>query len=493
MHPSCYALHPSQQTRPQTPNGINASKVINPPFIGQFTKTSEQTQDAKDVWGNEYDGYLDYVTCWYKKSVDYFGQTAGRFAFVSTNSIAQGQPVSALFRPIFNRGWRIRFAYQSFPWVTEAADGAAVHCVIIGFDRQEKTQAVLFSFPILGGSSVYSNAGNINAYLLDAPSIFAAKRMKPLSKELNDVVRGTQPTENGTLIVELENYSVVAADPIASKYLRPFRGSKELIHSLERWCLWMGDDDFDPSDIEASTVLKERVEACREWRSNQTKTGDAYKLKDIPHLFRGNKARPLVPYVAIPSVVSEKRPYFLSVHFSAKVIVSNLCFTTEDPDGFLFAIISSSMFITWQRAIGGALESRLRFSNTIVWNNLPLPPVAPELRQHIIAAGQAVLDARALHPEKSLAQHYEPGNLTPELQAAHDALDVLVDRAFGAEKPCQNNDERLPILFQRYIELTEAEQKEKEKAAAAKASKRRNTKRPPRAATSTPPSNNPQH
>lgn len=174
-----------------------------------------------------------------------------------------------------------------------------------------------------------------------------------------------------------------------------------------------------------------------------------------PHLF-GQRSHADVPYVCIPSVVSENREYFTADYLAKDVISSNAVFTCPDEDGFVFAIVSSSMFITWQRAVGGALESRLRFSNTVVWNNLPLPPVDPVLRQRIIEAGQGVLAARALHPERSLAQHYEPGKLSPELQAAHDALDILVDQAFGVREACTTNEERLAVLFTRYAELTSA-------------------------------------
>jgi hypothetical protein len=172
-----------------------------------------------------------------------------------------------------------------------------------------------------------------------------------------------------------------------------------------------------------------------------------------PHLF-GERRALNVPYVCLPSVVSENRQYFAADYLPATVIASNLVFTAEDPDGLIFAVASSSMFITWQKAIGGRLESRLRFSNTLVWNNLPLPSVPDDLRQLIIAAGQGVLEARANHPERSLADHYNPLAMAPELLKAHAALDRVVDRAFGAKVPLRSNEERLQILFERYAELT---------------------------------------
>lgn len=200
-----------------------------------------------------------------------------------------------------------------------------------------------------------------------------------------------------------------------------------------------------------------RIEACRAWRSQQSTGGDAYKLRDTPHLFRGNKHRPLVPYVGIPAHFSETRLYATIAHFDPNTVCGNANFTAEDPDGFLFSVISSSMFITWQRAVGGKTKSDLRFSNTLVWNNLPLPAVEPELREKIIEAGKGVIAARELHPERSLAEHYNPLAMSPALLKAHAVLDRVVDKAFGAKKPLHSNEERLTLLFECYAEMTAAE------------------------------------
>lgn len=431
----------------------NTYIVGNPPFIGQYTKTKEQTEDTKHVWGDLYDGYLDYVTCWYKKASDYFEDVpGGRFAFVSTNSIAQGQPVPALFKPLFDAGWRIRFAHQTFPWSSEATDKAAVHCVIIGFDKHEARHALLFSYPDFGGTPVVRETNNVNGYLLEGPSIFVDKRSEPISHEIMPVHRGSQPTDGGNLLVEPDELTKVISDPIAARYVRPFRMGKESVQGLERWCLWMAVEDFNPADLQRSPVLNERITAVREMRL-ASKKEPTRRSAETPHLFQEDR-QPDVAYVGIPRVVSEGRRYFTTDYLSPEIIAGDKVYTAVDPDGFLFCIFSSSMFITWQRAIGGRLKSDLSFSNTIVWNNLPLPPVDAELRQQIIEAAKGVLAARELYPERSLAEHYKPDNMDPALLAAHDALDILVDRAFGATEPCASNDERLAILFQRYLEMT---------------------------------------
>ena len=433
--------------------------VGNPPFVGQFMRSEEQTDDLRLVWGDGYDGYLDYVTGWFIKASRYFQSVpnGGRFAFVSTNSIAQGAPVAALFRPLLEGGWRVRFAHQTFAWTSEAPGAAAVHCVITGFDRgapHEKARPVLFTYSDLKAQPEALPVDHINPYLVEGPDIFIEKRTSPRSPSLPAVHYGSKPADGGHLIVEAKDYPRFAEDPIAAKYLRPFRMGREVVQGLDRWCLWMDTEDFDPRDIERSRLLKERVQACQTWREKQSHTGDAWKLRDIPYLMRPNKNRPLHPYAAIPAVVSGSRQFFTCAYYSESVIAGNKVFTAIDTDGFLFAIISSSMFITWQKAVGGRLKSDLNFSNKIVWNTLPLPAVSYKQRAEIIAAGQGVLEARAKQHGVSLADMYNPLAMTPSLLKAHRVLDRAVDRAFGAKKALDTNEQRLAILFKRYQEMT---------------------------------------
>ena len=434
--------------------------VGNPPFIGQYMRSEEQTDDLRFVWGDGYDGYLDYVTGWFIKASQYFQSVprGGRFAFVSTNSIAQGAPVAALFRPLLEGGWRIRFAHQTFAWTSEAPGAAAVHCVITGFDRgapYEKARPMLFTYSDLKAQPEALPVDHINPYLVDGPDIFIDKRTTPLAPILPTVRFGSKPADGGHLIVEAKDHPRFATDPIAAKYLRPFRMGREVVRGLDRWCLWMDTEDFDPRDIERSPLLKERVLGCSAFRSHSTKqiTKDGAKTA---HLFQENH-QPLGPYVGIPSVVSETRRFYTVAHLSEQVIAGNQLYTALDPDSFLFAIISSSMFITWQRAVGGHMKSDLRFANKIVWNTLPLPEVSDKQRAAIIAAGQGILEARAEQPGASLADMYNPLAMSPSLLKAHRILDRAVDRAFGARKALETNEQRLTILFKRYQEMTATE------------------------------------
>lgn len=434
--------------------------VGNPPFIGQSMRSEEQTDDLRLVWGDAYDGYLDYVTGWFIKASQYFHTVprGGRFAFVSTNSIAQGAPVPALFRPLLECGWRIRFAHQTFAWTSEAPGAAAVHCVITGFDRgvpHEKTRPVLFTYLSPKALPEAVPVDHINPYLVEGPDLYVESRVFPLSPSLPSVRYGSKPVDGKHLIVENEDYPRFAADPIAAKYLRPFRMGREVVRGLDRWCLWMAGRDFDLQDIQRSTLLAERVRACSEFRQ-ASKKKVTRESATRSHLFQENH-QPTAPYVAIPAVVSSARRFFTAAHLPEDFIAGNKIFTAIDADGFLFAIISSSMFITWQKTVGGRLKSDLNFSNKIVWNTLPLPEVSYKQRATIIAAGQGVLEARAEQPGVSLADMYNPLAMAPSLLKAHRVLDRAVDRAFGARKPLETNEQRLAILFKRYQETTAGE------------------------------------
>lgn len=467
-------------------DGVRVYIAGNPPFAGQGKKGTEGTEEKKAkecgmrlAWGDDYAGYLDFATAWFAKAARYLKnlqeqseslgvtEVPGEFAFVSTNSIVQGKPVPSLFGPLFRDGWRIKFAYRTFPWKSEATGKAAVHCVITGFTRSEvpeKRSVRVFDYDWSTRRTVeQKSVHSLNAYLVsDGPNVLVKDRSKPLSSLIPAAVRGSQSTDDGNLIVKVEDYPVVAADPVAARYLRPFVGAKELIQGLERWCLWL--EAASEEEIASSPVLSARVEKNREWRSAQPQGGDAYKLRDIPHRMRPNKARPLTSYVCIPRHVSADRPYFTVKYLPAEAIASDAVFTATDPDGLAFAIISSSMFIAWQRAIGGQIKSDLRFANTVVWNNLPLPEISEEQRRKVIDAGGKVLAARKAIEERedepvSLETLYESlATMDPALRAAHDELDSAVDVAFGASRRCASDEARLKILFERYQELTAAEE-----------------------------------
>lgn len=427
----------------------------NPPFLGHATRSTEQAQELREVWRRDDIGRLDYVTGWYAKALELLGRPGygGEFAFVSTNSIAQGEPVPALFRPLFDAGWRIKFAHRTFAWTSEAPGAAAVHCSVIGFDKGQRTRARLFDYSgdLRGEPHETPVTDQLNGYLVDGPNVLVEQRRTTLSPDLPPMVFGNMARDDGNLLVEPEDYDTVAADPVAAKYLRPFVGARQLIHNEPRWCLWLVD--LDPSDIARSPILRYRLDAIRAFRA-ASKAASTRQMAETPHLF-GQRSQPETPYVCVPRHASETRKYFPTALFGPEIICGDANFKADDPDGLAFAVISSSAFITWQRTIGGRLESRLRFSNTLTWNTFPLPALSDTQRTAIILGGQAVLQARALRPERSLADHYNPLAMAPELLRAHRQLDSAVDKALGM-RGTATEDSRLRALFTNYQQLITA-------------------------------------
>lgn len=425
----------------------------NPPFLGHATRSAEQAQELRDVWRRDDIGRLDYVTGWYAKALELLGRPGyrGEFAFVSTNSIAQGEPVPALFGPVFAAGWRVKFAHRTFAWTSEAPGAAAVHCSVIGFDRPSRKRARLFDYSgnLKGEPVEIPVVDQLNGYLVDGPIVLVDQRRSPLASALPPMVFGNMARDDGNLLIEPDDYAEVMADPIAAKYVRPFVGARQLIHNEPRWCLWLVD--LDPSDIARSPILRRRLDAVRQFRA-ASKAESTRQMAETPHLF-GQRSQPDTPYVCVPRHASETRKFFPTALFTPDVICGDANFKADDPDGLAFAVISSSAFITWQRTIGGRLESRLRFSSTLTWNTFPLPAITDAQRAAIIAGGRAVLDARALRPERSLADHYNPLAMAPELLRAHRELDAAVDKTLGLRGTATEVD-RLRALFASYAKLT---------------------------------------
>lgn len=430
----------------------------NPPFIGYYLRTKQQTEELKLTWGKDYDGYLDYATGWYRKASQYLTKPGAEFALVSTNSVTQGVTMPILFKPLAADGWRIRFAHRTFAWDAQSTDMAHVHVVIIGMDKDDdrKVPPTLYTYKDINGEPAETHPAHINGYLFNSKTLCVEKRSQKegaLAADLQLCYLGSRALDGGHLILaDANEHRKAIKDPIAAKYIREYLGAKELIQGKDRWCLWLVD--AQPKELRESEFIKTRVQETREFRDNSIKTGDVYKYRDTPWLFRDNH-NPTEPYLAIPRVFSETREYATCAWLAPSVIASDQLYVTLDPEGFAFAIIESAMFMAWQKGIGGRLESRCRFSNTLVWNTLPLPPVDDATRSAITAAGKAVLAARANHPGSSLADLYDPTFMPADLRHAHQDLDKIVDTAFGARAWLRDdNDARLQILFDDYVKLT---------------------------------------
>ncbi|MDZ7578923.1 MAG: DNA methyltransferase [Candidatus Nanopelagicales bacterium] len=425
----------------------------NPPFSGQYTKTAAQTRDTRHVWGDLYNGYLDYVTCWHKKTLDYFGQRHnGRWAFVTTNSVNQGEATAPLWRPILANGWRCRFAHRSLAWTSEAAGKAGVHVSIVGFDRGIRDPSpILWTYPE-GGRGYPTETGlqRICPYLIDFPrDVLVDPETHPIAAGLAEVTYGSKPTDGGNLLVSPTQYEEVAGDPIAARYLRRYFGAKELLHDRRRWCLWL--QSAPPEDLEASQVLRTRVAAVRKMRAGSS-DAQTQRASDWPHRFQYVR-QPATNYLAIPAHVSELRRYFVAAYLPPDVICSNANFLAPDPDGYLLGVLSSTMFITWMKAVGGRLKSDIRFSNTFGYNTFPLPPAAANHLSALSDAARGVVLARAHHPHASLAELYNPHAMPSDLLAAHERIDAVIDPLFGLA-PTPALTDRQAALFAMYSQLT---------------------------------------
>ncbi|MDR2380297.1 MAG: N-6 DNA methylase [Bifidobacteriaceae bacterium] len=437
------------------PPSENVVIVGNPPFVGQYTKTSEQQDDSKQVWGARWSGYLDYVTCWYAKSMDYYGAVKGRWAFVSTNSICQGEATEPLWRPIIENGWRCRFAHRSFRWTTEAAAGAAVHVSIIGFDRADQPRPVLWTYGESGqGEQLLEEASRISPYLVaNAPTVLVTPRVTALGSGLSPVTKGSQPTDGGRFFLKGDDLIEARADPIAQKYIRRFVGAKELLHSKDRWCLWL--EGITPDEIRSSLFLQERIEAVRLFRLTSKKK--ATRKKATTAWLFDERRQPKTDYLAIPRHVAESRPYFPPVALGPEVICGDANAMIQDADGFVLAVLSSTMFIQWMRTVGGRIKSDLRFSNTFTYNNFPLPPVSPHQRAELVSGAAAIIAERNKYPNISVAELYDSESMPSALLEAHARVDAVIDKLFSVPAGASPED-KSRILLRRYAKMTGQEE-----------------------------------
>ena len=422
----------------------------NPPFVGASMMTKEQKQDAASVFGNKNNyGILDYVSCWYKKASRYIQGTAIEVAFVSTNSICQGEQVSALWAEIMNRhNVKINFAHQTFKWSNEAKGKAAVHCVIVGFGLSDRKTKRLFQYATVTSDPMESSAKQINAYLVDADTIFIAKRAKPLCK-VPKMVYGNKPTDDGNLFLAADEYDdFIAKEPNAKKYIRKIYGADEYINNKTRYCLWLVD--AEPSDLKKMPLVMERLEKTRQFRLASTKKATRESAK-TPALFQEIR-QPVKDYIIIPRVSSENRDYVPIGFVSSDILVNDSVTILPDATVYDFGLLISSMHMVWMRYVCGRLKSDYRYSNTIAYNNFPFPSPNEKQKTEIEESAKCILVARSQYPNSSLSDLYNPLTMPRELLRAHQKLDKTVESAYG--KIFASDAERVAHLFYLYQTMT---------------------------------------
>jgi hypothetical protein len=422
----------------------------NPPFVGAKFMSEEQRADVSAVFGGiKNAGLLDFVAAWYVKAAQLLRNTAVRCAFVSTNSICQGEQVGVLWNWMLSQGCRIFFAHRTFQWNNEARGKAAVHCVIVGFACEEIAPKWLFEYEDIKGEAHRMAAENINPYLVNAPNVILQKQQRSLCGA-PEMRKGSQPTDGGHLLLSAgECDQLIQREPDAAEWIRPFMGSEDFINNVARWCLWL--KECPPDVLRKMPELVKRVEGVRTMRLASPK--EATRLwADSPAVFTEDR-QPESDYLLVPSVSSERRPYIPIGFMPADVIASNLCLIVPDADFYHFGVLASVMHNAWMRTVCGRLESRIRYTPS-VYNNFPWPEnPGGKQRQAVETAAQAVLDARAQFPDSSLADLYDPLTMPPALLKAHRVLDKAVDAAYG-RRDFKTEAERVAFLFDLYQKYT---------------------------------------
>ncbi len=423
----------------------------NPPFVGARMMSAAQKDDLNSVfpkWKNA--GNLDYVSCWYKKTADLMTGTSIRSALVSTNSVTQGESVANLWKPLFEAGVHIDFAHRTFRWDSEAKIKAHVHCVIVGFSLASNNKPkVIFT------SDRPQVVENINGYLLDADNVFIESRNKPLCN-IPEIGIGNKPIDGGNYLFTLEEMQeFIKKEPESKKWFRPWYGSQEFINRSPRYCLWLGN--CPPNELRKMPECMKRVDAVRKVRL-ASKSAGTVKLADTPTHFHVENM-PAENYILIPKVSSERRRYVPMGFMSPEVLCSDLVFIIPNASLYYLGILTSNVHMAWMRAVCGRLEMRYRYSKDIVYNNFPWPTPTEQQRAKIEQTAQAILDARALYPDSSLADLYDEAIMPPELRKAHQQNDKAVMQAYGFDVKTTTEPTCVAKLMKMYQKLTEQQQK----------------------------------
>ena len=440
-------------------DGAKFSYIMgNPPFVGYSLQNKEQKDDILSIYvdenGKPYKtaGKIDYVSGWYFKAAQMMQGTNTQTAFVSTNSITQGEQVAAVWKPVYDRfGIHINFAYRTFRWDSEASLKAHVHCVIVGFSTGEAGVSPVKQYTIYENERAI-NVNRINPYLVNADNIWIESRKEPLC-DVPDMVYGNKPTDGGFLFVtEEERESILNAEPFVEKYIRKIYGATEYINNKARYCLWLVNST--PDELRKSKVIKERVSQVRAFRLNSPKDA-TQRSADTPHLFQEIR-HPDSEYIIIPRHSSENRRYIPFGFVSPEIIVNDAVQIIPHASLYHFGVLMSNVHMAWMRAVCGRLEMRYRYSKDIVYNNFPWPTPTDNQKSKIEQTAQAILDARALYPDSSLADLYDEVTMPPELRKAHEANDKAVMDAYGFNKGVTEAD-IVAQLFNLYEKLVSSE------------------------------------
>lgn len=412
----------------------------NPPYVGSTMQSESQKQDMAAVFkGIKNYKNLDYIACWFLLAARLISDSNIKMAFVSTNSISQGEQVALLWEHVFDLDVEIFFAHQSFRWVNNAKGNAGVTCVIIGLRKISTKPKILFK------DSAKSDVPNISPYLIKGKNRFVFKRSSPLSN-ISKIDYGNKAVDGGFLILNSdERNKLLSEHPESVEMIKPFIGSNEYIKGIERYCLWIPDNILDIA--ESIPPIRKRIESVRVMRLASRDEG-ANKMASSSHQFREMKISENTSLI-IPSVSSERREYIPIGFVDSNTIISNLAFAIYDPESYIFSVISSRMHMTWVRAVAGRLKTDYRYSSSLCYNTFPFPDISAKQKEKLEDHVFRVLDEREKHPEKTMAQLYDPDKMPAALRQAHHDMDIAIEQCYRA-KPFTTDEERLEYLFTLY-------------------------------------------
>lgn len=423
----------------------------NPPFAGTSTTSEQQKREIDLVFEHQRVGYLDYVGCWFMVAAKFIKDSPIEVAFVSTNSICQGEQVEYLWEKLFSMGIQISFAYRTFKWKNEAKDNAAVFCIITGFSYLKKNKKFLYEEKFINGQPSYIkfNAENINGYLIDGPSIVVTSNNTPLSNQ-PEMVRGNQPSDGGHLILEIDEAEHLLEErPHLASVVRKLYGAVEFLHGTYRYCLWLRDAS---KEILEDSFVKKRLELVSQMRlASRAKTTRDYAI--FPHLFRQITQPEGCNFLIVPRISSERRKYIPMGLMDKSAKVTDLIQIVPNATHYDFAILTSAMHMAWMRTVCGRLKSDYRYSRDLCYNTFPWPKVSETKKKEIEALAEEVLMTREMYPDLTLADMYDPDKMPDELREAHHQLDLAVDNLYRPSKPFDNDEERLQLLFKLYEDL----------------------------------------
>ena len=417
----------------------------NPPYLGSSMQNLEQKEDMELVLKNikNYKN-LDYIACWFYKGANYIKTATAKVAFVSTNSISQGEQVGILWSNILNEYTEIDFAHKSFKWQNNAKSNAAVIVVIIGLRNISNKLKYLFN------ENIKHEVRNINAYLISGDNIYISKRAKPLSMPKN-MIRANAPLDNGNLLLnESEKNEILVNYPNAERLIKPIVGAAEFLRGINKYCIWI--DDINIEIAKSIIPINDRIEKVRKYRLSR----DVKKENNpanYPHKFINIKLQK-ENALFIPKVSSERREYIPCGFLNNETVVIDPNFAIFDSEPFLFGIISSKIHMVWMRTISGKLKNDYRYSSTLVYNTFPFPNISQKQKDEITEFVFNILDEREKHSQKTLAQLYDPNKMPEGLRKAHHNLDIAIEQCYRP-KPFESDEERLEYLFKMYEEMTE--------------------------------------